>query len=210
MSSCYHLLESNNDPYDFDIQGFGKPIKEYAQFSHTWRSNYFLEGEFNSRKPWHRDRYNIWFPQGADTLKVTLVCEKSQTLYRGETRDNVRFRVQSRAGTSGRTSMDSLLGEKYCFNTYQGVFKVQRGSRGLWQVEIVPQFSSRYFMDLRMRYGCVLTVEDSTRQEDVWAHIHDSWMEEIIGEYTRSEEEQSLGLLQPQIIQVVEEITETE
>ena len=108
-------------------------------------------------------------------------------------------------GLSGYTGLTTLMGESNCFNTYKGEYLVQRGSRGLWQVEIVPRFSSRYYMNLKMRYGCVVTVKDSTRKRNVWDLIYEDWLEPIIGEYIRSDEEQSMGLLIPQIIQVSED-----
>lgn len=205
LLSCSHfLLQPNRHPYDTAMQGFGKPIIDEALFSQTWKCNYLLEGEFNSRNPWNRDRYNIWFPAGADTLEVTLVCEKSETLYPQEAFDNVRFRVHNRAGTAGNTRLRTILGNSRCFNSYKGEYHVQRGSRGLWQIEIVPQFSTRYYMNLNMRYGCVISVKDSNKTNNVWDPIYDDWLEPIVGEYTRSEEEQSIGLLTPRVIEVDE------
>ena len=206
LSSCSPLLNPRGIPYDTNIQGFGKPSLEKALFSHAWRCNYLLEGEFNSRNPWHRDRYNIWFPPGADTLEVVLVCQKSETLYRKESLDYVRFRVHSRAGTSGYTSLSTLLGDRKCFNTYKGTYNVQRGSRGLWQVEIVPRFSSRYYLNLNMRYGAVVSAIDGSQTHNVWNPIYDDYLIPIVGEYVRPEDEQSMGGLVPTIIPVDEQL----
>lgn len=195
------FLRDGNYYFDSNMQGFGKPNLEYALFSNIWRCCYLMEGECNISRRNILDRYEIWFPEKADMLEVTLVCEKSETIYRNRVNDYVQFRIHHRPGTSSRTYLESILGNVKCFNTFKGEYFVERGSRGKWSLDIIPNFSQKELFDLKMRYGCVVTVKDSTKKNNIWDLINTDWLEELLGENAVDEQTQNIGLLRPIIVE---------
>lgn len=180
LSSCTRLCDQQGDHFDVELQGFGKPNFEHALSSNYHRVSYLLEGQFSSRFPRLFDRYDIWFPVGADEVEVTLVCDKSETMYENEEQDYITIDVVRRAGTGGRTEFVSLAGNQNCCNTYKGRFEVSRGSRGAWTFDIIPKFFLGDVFPLRMRYGCVVTIKDNTTSNNIWKNVYDDWLSDLI------------------------------
>jgi len=203
LNSCEKLSNEHGFLYDVDIQGFGKPHFDFALNSNIHRVNYLLEGRFSSRYPHLCDRYEIWFPVGANEIETTMVCSKSSTVYEGEEKDNISFNVTRRAGTGGRTYFNTIEGNRYCCNTYKGNFSVERGSRGPWTIDLIPNFSGGRLFPLEMRYGCVITVKDTTKSNDIWKTTFESWVEERLESPVPSIEELESQVvpLQPIIIE---------
>lgn len=204
LSSCDFLVDANYNIYDIAIQGYGKPNLDYALTSEKWRVCYLLKGNFNSRYPNHKDRYEFWFPEDADLIEITLVCEKSETVYPTEKNDYVELNVFHRPGASrrkSRTALKNVIGDVKCFNTYKGIYEVEKGSRGNWIVDIIPNFSTPNLMDMKIRYGCIITIIDTTKSNDLWNFIHDDWLIDLIGEYPIDEAEQDIGYLKPIILE---------
>jgi|GEM_PF-2288120 len=180
LSSCTQLYNEKGIPYDSNLQGFGIPHLELALYSDIHRINYIMEGSFNSRHYDVYDRYSFWFPFGANKFEITLVCEKSNTFYPLETEDYIEFKVYHRGGTGGSTKLKPIIGNDKCFTTYKGEYEIESGSRGLWMADIVPNFNTKYLYPLKMKYGCVVTVSDVNKNNDIWQVIYEHWLREII------------------------------
>ena len=180
FSACSRLTDNSGKYYDEKIQGFGRPNFDNALYSNIYRVNYIMEGEFNSRYYDVFDRYNFWFPIGANKFEVTLVCEKSNTFYSLEKDDYIEFKIYHRGGTGGSTKLKPILGKEECITTYKGEYEIESGSRGIWMVDIVPNFSTKNLYPLDMKYGCVITISDLNNTNDIWQDIYDKWLRDII------------------------------
>lgn len=170
LSSCQYLSNRARGIPDHGIQGFGKPDRTRALYCQSWRACYLLEGQFEAKNSKKYHRYRFLFPDEADEIEVTLVCGKLHTMYDGEKADYVRLRF-NRPGVKFATLMkpQTRLGNKKCSGTYKTKSIIQRGSKGVWSVDVIPHFFSPV-SNQKLKYACVVTVS-SSRGKEVYTPI---------------------------------------
>lgn len=165
--SSSDLMHDPNTDHSFSecLQGFGKVDKIKAVYSQSWRVCYLLQGEFRKNMPNIYHRYSFLFPEQADILNITVVCGKKT--YDPEVNDYIHLRL-NRPGVKWTTQLKKGIrtGDRRCISTYREIIPIQRGSRGIWNVDILPHFSSLP-INQTIKYGIVITVSSSTN-EDVY------------------------------------------
>jgi hypothetical protein len=176
ISSCDLLNNPHtNGTFSEKIQGFGRVNRLRATDSQDWRACYLLQGEFSSTSPNLYHRYLFLFPQEANLLDVTAVCGKLLTCHNQETSEYIRLFFK-RPGLRSATPLKRgvRIGSRKCHCTYRESIKIERGSIGVWRVDVVPHFSTLP-LPQKIRYGIVIAV-CSTKKADVYSAV-EKWIE---------------------------------
>jgi hypothetical protein len=176
ISSCDQM----NDPrrncvFPEILQGFGKVNKLRAVYSQDWRVCYLMQGDFDSKNPDVYHRYLFLFPKQANFLDMTAVCGKLRTGHSQEMNEYIRLSFK-RPGLRDATSLKkgARIGSRKCNCTYRERLPIERGSVGVWRVDVFPHFSSLPIHQ-RIKYGIVIAVS-SNKNNDVYSAIM-KWIE---------------------------------
>jgi hypothetical protein len=176
ISSCDRLSNPNsNSVFSEKIQGFGKVNKINATDSQDWRACYLMQGEFSSNNADTYHRYLFLFPQEANFLDITMVCGKLLTGHSQETNEYIRLFFK-RPGLRAATPLKKGLrtGPRKCHCTYRETIRIERGSIGVWRVDIVPHFAGLP-LPQKIKYGIVIAV-CSSKKANVYSSI-EKWLE---------------------------------
>jgi len=189
LSSSRMLINQKGNVWDKKLQGFGKPVLEDALYSNKYEVCYLLEGEFSSGYSTHLDEYEFYFPPKANRIEISMVCQKSETVYDTENHDYIKFIVQERPGPGvPYIPFDTILGNRKCYHTYKGFRDIKKGSKGEWRIQISPNFFTSDLYYLKMRYGCVIKVINKRRNADIRKIIDENWLNRKLEEQKLSGE----------------------
>lgn len=162
ISSCNQMVDPNTGScFSETLQGFGRIDKIRAISSQDWRTCYLMQGEFNKTNTNEYHRYLFLFPEEADKIEVTIVCGKPKTGYDQENDDYIHLYFK-RPGVKSKTRLKKGLriGKRKCSVTYKEKVSIERGSRGVWRVDVHPHFSGLSPIQ-KMKYGIVIAVSSS-------------------------------------------------
>jgi hypothetical protein len=175
ISSSSPLVDSNDRPYPWMLQGFGKVDKTRALNSQDWRVCYLLQGEFDSANPSVFHRYSFLFPEEADSLDISMVCGKLKTCHSAEMNEYIQLFFK-RPGVRSKASLKRgvRIGSRKCYCTCRERWYIQRGSVGAWKVDVAPHFSNRNIQQ-KIKYGIVIAVS-SSKGKDVYSAVM-KWIE---------------------------------
>lgn len=174
ISSCFRLRDSNNEEFSELVQGYGCPHYHNAISSMLWRVSYLLQGSFDGSNLMLSHWYNFLFPQYADRIKLTFVCGKpakskgyfTYRIFKSGVRSSSNVRPEGSYGAIRRHSHGSFK----VYSTFQAIFDIKRGGKGIWDFQIIPHFNQTVNMDPSLKYGCVITVE-STQNMDIYSDV---------------------------------------
>lgn len=176
ISSCDQMNNpKSNSAFSEMFQGFGKVNKARAVYSQDWRACYLMQGDFDSKNPDVYHRYLFLFPKQANYLDITAVCGKQRTGHNQEMDEYIRLSFK-RPGLRDVTSLKkgARIGSRKCNCTYRERLPIERGSVGVWRVDVFPHFS-KLPVHQKIKYGIVIAVS-SSKNNDVYSAIM-KWVE---------------------------------
>jgi hypothetical protein len=171
LSSSSPLSDSSGSMFDKLIQGLGRPDFPSALNSTRWRTCYLLQDAFDGTVPRPYKRYRFLFPDNADRLTITIVSTRP-----ADSKTYLRFRLVKSGAKVDSTPPKprEYFGSFRVGTTYQSIYDVKRGGKGLWTMDIWPLFDHTLGVDPGIKYGCVISIE-SGKHKDVFSQIA-SWM----------------------------------
>ena len=157
------------------IQGFGVPDKPAALNSEYWRASLCAEAAFDLHDLKKIHRYRIFFPDGADRIRVSACFDVERPAARLELPYYLTFRVHKPATQRKGRVRPAVFVPEHMSNIAAFEFIVRRGGKGTWMLDVQPHVSETKLLTSQspqLRYAIVMTVISDQRSQiypQIWS-----------------------------------------
>ncbi len=165
ISSAERLVDGQGVEFDPYLQGFGVPNRAFALVSPYSRTNLVADSSFDLVDQTIGHKYTFYFPQSADSIRVTVCFDVEPLLKAQELPYEIDVRLRKAATRTTTYARPDKVIPGGASNSKIYEFDVQRAGIGDWTVEVFPKVTGVLrrgrLSGKRLHYCLVVTIYSS-------------------------------------------------